>query len=249
MLVGSQRTRRSSWTGNIDLTTKSLLLASVAYISIGVVAGGLLANGTVLSSAPGKMQEAAATVARTVSNKETKQDRLSLPMKFASRVFDAQDSITDVPVTTGSLSPSTASAYAAVPPVANEKMGPPTPWVGQPQPAPVKPKQAAIKRPVTNTILSDEQIAGVKERMNLSPYQAQQWPAIEAALRKIAAKLNRNAKPGVQVTAAAIDPDSPEVQDLKSAAMPLLFTLSEDQKREVRSLAHVIGLDAVASAI
>jgi hypothetical protein len=114
----------------------------------------------------------------------------------------------------------------------------------------VKPKQAVTtQRQATNAILSDEQIAGVKERMNLSPYQAQQWPAIEAALRKIAAKLNRNAKGRADVTAASIDPDSPEVQDLKSAAMPLLFTLSEDQKREVRSLAHVIGLDAVASAI
>jgi len=232
------------------LTTKSLLLASVAYIAVGIIAGGLLANGTVLSSTPEKIQEAAAPVARSVSNKDAKQDRLVLPVKLASRAFDAQESIPDTPVTTGSLSPSTASAYAAVPPAGNEKLGPPA-WSGQPQAVPVKPKpQAAIKRPaVTNTILSDEQIAGVKERMKLSPYQAQQWPAIEAALRKIAAKLNRNAKGGAEVTAASIDPDSPEVQDLKSAAMPLLFTLSEEQKREVRSLAHVIGLDAVASAI
>lgn len=231
------------------MTTKSLLLASAAYLAVGLVAGGLLANGAVLSSAPEKMQEAAATVARSVSNKDAKHDRLVLPVKLADRALDARDQITDTPVTTGSLSPSTMSAYAAVPPVANEKVGPPVPWVGQPQTAPAKPKQAAIKRPAPNTILSDEQIAGVKERMKLSPYQAQQWPAIEAALRKIAAKLNRNTKGGAEITAASIDPDSPEVQDLKSAAMPLLFTLSEDQKREVRSLAHVIGLDAVASAI
>ena len=232
------------------MTTKSLLLASVAYISVGLVAGGLLANGTVLGSTPEKLQDAAATVARTMSNKDTKQDRLALPMKFASRAFDTQGSIPDVPATTSSLSPSTASAYAAVPPVASERASAGIPWTGQPQPAPVKPKQATIKRPpVNNTILSDEQIAGVKERMKLSPFQAQQWPAIEAALHKIAAKLNRNSKVGADVTAASIDPDSPEVQDLKSAAMPLLFTLSEDQKREVRSLARVIGLNAVASAI
>jgi hypothetical protein len=235
------------------LTTKSLLLASVAYVTAGLVAGGLLANGAVLSSAPEKIQEAAATVARTVSNKDAKHDRLALPMKFASRAFDAKDTVTDTPVTTGSLPPSTLSAYASVPPAATGKIGPPVPWVGQPPVAPVKPKQAAIKRPATNAILSDEQIASVKERMKLTPYQAQQWPAIEAALRKIAAKLNRDskgdAKGGAEITAASIDPDSPEVQDLKSAAMPLLFTLSEDQKREVRSLARVIGLDAVASAI
>jgi hypothetical protein len=235
------------------LTTKALLLASVAYIAAGLVVGGLLANGAVLSSAPEKIQEAAATVARTVSNKDAKHDRLMLPVKLAERAFGVQDAVTDTPLTTGSLPPSTMSAYAAVPPVANEKVGPPAPWVGQPQQAPVKPKQAASKRPPTYAILSDEQIASVKERMNLTPYQEQQWPAIEIALRKIAAKLNRNAKGdtkgGAEVTPASIDPDSPEVQDLKSAAMPLLFTLSEDQKREVRSLARVIGLDAVASAI
>jgi hypothetical protein len=39
------------------------------------------------------------------------------------------------------------------------------------------------------------------------------------------------------------------VQQLKSAAMPLLFQLRDDQKEEVRKLARVIGLDKVASAI
>ena len=46
-----------------------------------------------------------------------------------------------------------------------------------------------------------------------------------------------------------IDPDSDEVQQLKSAAMPLLFQLREDQKKEVRALARIIGLERVASMI
>jgi hypothetical protein len=48
---------------------------------------------------------------------------------------------------------------------------------------------------------------------------------------------------------ALIDPDAEEVQQLKSAAMPLLFQLREDQKREVRALARIIGLEKVASMI
>ena len=48
---------------------------------------------------------------------------------------------------------------------------------------------------------------------------------------------------------AAPDPDADEVQQLKSAAMPLLFQLREDQKREVRTLARLIGLEKVASQI
>jgi hypothetical protein len=49
--------------------------------------------------------------------------------------------------------------------------------------------------------------------------------------------------------APPIDPDSAEVAQLKSAAMPLLIQLREDQKREVRALARIIGLEKVASAI
>jgi hypothetical protein len=69
-------------------------------------------------------------------------------------------------------------------------------------------------------------------------------------LRTVAHKLNAARQVNPNVTAAtAIDPDSEEVQQLKSAAMPLLFQLREDQKDEVRKLARVIGLDKVASAI
>ena len=63
--------------------------------------------------------------------------------------------------------------------------------------------------------------------------------------RKIHA--TRQAEPHAGVP--PIDPDSAEVQQLKSAAMPLLFQLREDQKREVRSLARLIGLEKVASMI
>ena len=43
--------------------------------------------------------------------------------------------------------------------------------------------------------------------------------------------------------------DFDEVAQLKSAAMPLLFQLRDDQKNEVRSLARIIGLERVASMI
>ena len=47
-----------------------------------------------------------------------------------------------------------------------------------------------------------------------------------------------------------IDINSPEVQKLIWAAMPLLMRqLREDQKREVRKLVRVIGLEQVASQI
>jgi hypothetical protein len=100
-------------------------------------------------------------------------------------------------------------------------------------------------------LLSDGQIASIKERLKLSSSQEYYWPAVESALRAVAKKLHAtrqvaSAKPGGM---PAIDPDSDEVQQLKSAAMPLLWQLRDDQKDEVRKLARLIGLDQVAAAI
>jgi len=75
---------------------------------------------------------------------------------------------------------------------------------------------------------------------------------VETALRAVARKIHTTRQSNSNATTSSalqIDPDSEEVQQLKSAAMPLLFQLREDQKEEVRKLARIIGLDRVASAI
>jgi hypothetical protein len=46
---------------------------------------------------------------------------------------------------------------------------------------------------------------------------------------------------------AYVDTNSAEVQQLKYAALPLIMRLNDDQKREVKSLAYVMGLGSVAS--
>ena len=113
--------------------------------------------------------------------------------------------------------------------------------------------KAALNKPQPEksyALLSDGQIAGIKERLKLSPSQESYWPAVETALRAVAHKIHSARKGNANATSAAqLDPDSDEVQQLKSAAMPLLFQLREDQKEEVRKLARIIGLDKVAAAI
>jgi hypothetical protein len=99
----------------------------------------------------------------------------------------------------------------------------------------------------TYALLSDEQIAGIKDRLKLSSSQESYWPAVENALRAVARKIHATRQ--TDPKAAPIDPDAEEVQQLKSAAMPLLFQLREDQKREVRTLARLIGLEKVAAQI
>ena len=116
--------------------------------------------------------------------------------------------------------------------------------------APPKPKLAGKPPPQKSyALLSDAQIAGIKERLKLSSAQESYWPAVENALRAVARKIHETRQANPHATGAPIDPDCAEVQQLKSAAMPLLFQLREDQKREVRTLAHLIGLEQVASQI
>jgi hypothetical protein len=99
-------------------------------------------------------------------------------------------------------------------------------------------------------VLNDAQIASIKARLHLSPDQEQMWPAVEAALRNIAyakAHDGRRHNGADPADVASLDPYGPEVQGLKSAAVPLIMSFSEEQRSEVRSLAHVMGLDQLAS--
>ena len=97
-------------------------------------------------------------------------------------------------------------------------------------------------------VLNDAQIASIKERLHLTLDQERMWPSVEAALRSIAYAKERDAnRRGAAVAVVSLDPDSAEVQDLKSAAVPLIMSFDDEQKNEVRNLAHVMGLDRLAS--
>jgi hypothetical protein len=125
----------------------------------------------------------------------------------------------------------------------------------------IKPLHAEPKPPTTATVvphrasrlgflLNDAQIASIKERLHLTTDQARMWPSVEAALRNIAyvkERLARRHGAPAGSDVASIDPNATEVQDLKSAAIPLIMSFSDEQKNEVRSLAHVMGLDKLAS--
>ena len=174
-----------------------------------------------------------------LANRDNKTDRLSVA------ALKLRESAADAP----RLPEPLRQAYAADSPLADRFPDFNAPVAIPPSKDPQKPRLAA-KPPVQKnyTLLSDAQIAGIKGRLKLTPSQEAHWPGVENALRAIAQKMHakRQATPA---GAPPIDPDSAEVAQLKSAAMPLLFQLREDQKREVRALARIIGLEAVASRI
>lgn len=176
-----------------------------------------------------------------VSNKEGKQDRLAV-LSYATAAYEP-------PQATAAISEPMRQAYASTAPADIGLPKEVAPLAAPAAPAP-KPKAVAKPQPQKGyALLSDGQIAGIKDRLKLSASQESYWPAVETALRAVARKIHaaRQANPNVQ--GVPIDPDSAEVHQLKSAAMPLLFQLREDQKNEVRSLARIIGLEKVASMI
>jgi hypothetical protein len=179
-----------------------------------------------------------ASVQSPISNKEAKKDKLVVVVA-ALALVDPQAVFPPVSDPMRQALASIGPVTAAKPDVAATGALPPP-----------KPKLAA-KPPQQKTyaLLSDAQIAAIKGRLNLSSSQESYWPAVEDALRNIAKKINDQRQGKPKDGSPPIDPDCAEVQQLKTAAMPLLWQLREDQKQEVRTLARIIGLEKVASAI
>jgi len=118
-----------------------------------------------------------------------------------------------------------------------------------PEPTPMPKRIARPEKPKPAVLFNDAQLASIKARLRLTRDQEQYWPQVESALRAISWKIatqSRGVVTGKQ-QAQMIDPNSPEVARLKSAAFPLIMSMREDQKQEVRQLAHTMGLKQVAT--
>ena len=231
------------------MTKAITILALTCFLVAGAAVTSILARGGVPDA--GADLTAAVVEGPVVANRQSKQDKLTVARVASTEPQQAADISEPLRQAFAYVSPAeveAAKAVASLPEVAPSRAVVAAPAAVA---APAKPKAASKPQPQKSyALLSDAQIAGIKERLKLSSSQESYWPAVESALRTVAQKLNAARQANPNVTAAtAVDPDSDEVQQLKSAAMPLLLQLREDQKDEVRKLARVIGLDKVASAI
>jgi hypothetical protein len=226
------------------LTRAITIIALTCILVVGAAVTSVLSQ----SSMQAIGEELPAVVAKSpVANREAKQDRLTV-VALALAAVPPQTVEVSEPLRQAYASSSQADVDAAKA-VASVPESAPQPQAVVPD-AP-KPKVVA-KPPVQKSyaLLSDAQIAGIKERLKLSSSQEYYWPAVETALRAVAKKIHATRPTGGAANGTPpIDPDSAEIQELKSAAMPLLFQLRDDQKEEVRKLARIIGLDQVAAAI
>jgi hypothetical protein len=214
------------------------IIALTCLLVVGAAAASILGRASVPSAGPAM---ASAVADGPVSNRESKKDKLAVIIAAqASFEPPATDTIPATPL---------RQAFASSTPADIE-----TPKATDPVALPSAPKPKVASKPApapqkSYALLSDVQIAGIKDRLKLSSSQESYWPAVESALRAVARKIHATRQADPNATGAPIDPDAAEVQQLKSAAMPLLFQLREDQKREVRALARIIGLEKVASQI
>ena len=239
------------------MTRAITIIALACFLVVGVAATTIFGRSGMPDAKP---QAVSQTADNPVSNKAAKTDRLAVATlalaSFEPAPLRADATASDA--TKPDVTQSLRQAFAAQAPAAAE-IAPPqiiapravTPAAMPQTPlAPPAPKAAARPAPQKSyALLSNAQIAGIKERLRLSPDQESYWPAVESALRAVARKIHANRQADPHATGTPIDPDSAEVQQLKSAAMPLLFQLREDQKNEVRTLARLIGLEKVAAQI
>ena len=244
-LASSFRQRHQTSAGvETFLTKATTIVALTCFLVVGVAATAIIGRESI--PAP-RLELASASVSAAqgpVSNREVKQDRLAV-----SYALEPSEPRQIDPA----LSESLRRAYASTSPA---DLGMPKEIAAPSEPsatatvAPAKPKVVTKPQPQKNyALLSDIQIAGIKERLKLSAAQESYWPPVETALRAVARKIHAGRQANPSAAGVPIDPEAAEVQQLKSAAMPLLFQLREDQKSEVRSLARIIGLEKVASMI
>jgi hypothetical protein len=242
-------------------STRARLLPLLAACAVGYLtgvwhvaalreAGHSSAAEVVAQRFPQEWKDPAAVTLAAVTNSRTDPNLFSpAPMIPAPRSQSSAERLVEKSAT---LAPEprmvqTASLDSIAPPAANAAASSPRPAAG----AAAKPAAAPAHSPATSRagyILDDAQIASIKTRLHLTPDQERMWPAVEAALRNVAYKRTQQAVargPTRNVQAAAVDPEA--VEGLKSAAVPLIMSFSSEQKEEVRSLAHVMGLDQLAS--
>jgi len=222
------------------LTKTMTIVALICFLVVGAAATAILGRDSV-PAAPSQLATTAAAVQAPVSNKANKKDRLAV-VSYALAAYEP-------PQTTEALSEPLRQAYASTAPADIGLPKEVAPAAAAPA-APPKPKAVAKPQPQKNyALLSDVQIAGIKDRLKLSASQESYWPPVETALRAVARKIHAGRQANPNTSGVPIDPESAEVQQLQSAAMPLLFQLREGQKSEVRSLARIVGLEKVAAMI
>jgi hypothetical protein len=96
-------------------------------------------------------------------------------------------------------------------------------------------------------------VARIKSALHLTPAQEPYWAPVEAALRDLARRQERDANDGlvrrVSKRVVQVALNSATVHRLVAAARPLVKTLDEQQMRTAHGLAQEMGFGPVVAAL
>ncbi|WP_424627712.1 hypothetical protein [Bradyrhizobium sp. SYSU BS000235] len=118
-------------------------------------------------------------------------------------------------------------------------------YLTAPPPRVVTPKPEKPSR----LLLSDMQIAGIKQRLKLTAAQERYWPPMEAALRDVMVQVYDYQKRGKKSGEESFDTESASVTRLKETSRALFTQLRTDQKNEIMMLARIAGVSSVVAEI
>src|SRR4051812_1423982 len=213
------------------LTRAMTIVALTCFLVVGAAATSILGRDSVPLARFELASASTSTIEAPVANRASKKDKLAVVTQ-ALAAFDPK--ATEPVQADPALSESLRRAYASTSPadtgmpqaIAPSAAPAPTTTAALPQ----KPKAVVPPKPQPQpqknyALLSDIQIAGIKERLELSASQESYWPPVESALRAVARKIHAGRQANPNAGGVPIDPEAEEVQQLKSAAMPLLFQL------------------------
>ncbi len=140
------------------------------------------------------------------------------------------------------LEPPTERRDSARPSSDRAALEPPVPERRRPRPvpAPEPPMAAAPAQPM----ITPTEIRRIRAALRLTPEQAMLWPPVEAALTEVGAEQQTLVRSG---RSAADAFSAGTKMKIYFAAQPLLNTLREDQKAQIRARARALGFEQIAS--
>ena len=100
------------------------------------------------------------------------------------------------------------------------------------------------------TRLSGLNLARIKEALNLTAQQRPLWARLEAVLASVTREQQETGfLRRVGQRAAALVWDDAAIERVKAAALPLISSLSEEQRTTARRLAHQLGMGEVVAML
>jgi hypothetical protein len=194
------------------------------YLLLACCAGGLAALGGWWLGDQLFFQSASASLTRD-------EAEVTTPYPVSNRDFKGDRAIIAVPAL--SIDPGVVSQTLAT---ANAYLSAPPPRVVAPKPE----KPARL-------LLSDMQIAGIKQRLKLTAAQEKYWSPMEAALREVMVQIYDYQKRAKKSGGEAFDTENASVARLKDTSRALFAQLRTDQKNEIMMLARISGLSSFVS--